>query len=177
MRNTNQAQICNTHFSDQDTQTMREVPTTLKSRLWPKKSLAVYTGAMMFIVLWGFLEQENEFMGQLCWVNKSGLPSLLPLSLHISLKLLYSYQGTDLGQTSLNTFFKTFHLSRRPYRFPLSTSALSSTKQPQQLVQNTDAPVPRHALCWACPSPCLSLVFSFPRTQCKLEPLQEASSC
>lgn len=152
LRNTNWAQICHTHFSDQE-----EMPTTLKRRLWPKKSLAAYARAMMFIVLWDFLEQEDGFMGQLCWVSKSRLPSLLAFSPHISLKLLYSYQGIDLSQMSLNTFFKTFYLSRWPYHFPSSTSNLSSTKQSQRLVQNIDAPFPQHALCWTCPSP----VFSF----------------
>lgn len=29
-------------FSDQGTQVREEIPTTLKNRLWPKKSLAVY---------------------------------------------------------------------------------------------------------------------------------------
>lgn len=39
------------NFSEQDVQVTKKMPKTLKSKPWPMKSLAVYTGAMIFFVL------------------------------------------------------------------------------------------------------------------------------
>lgn len=39
------------NFSEQDMQVAKKMPKTLKSRLWPKKSLVVCIGVMIYFVL------------------------------------------------------------------------------------------------------------------------------
>lgn len=101
-------------FSDQGTQVREEIPTTSKNRLWPTTSLTAYR---IFIIVWDFLEQENELLRELWWISRSGFPA--PPTPHIPMNLLGGYQEIDVGQLSLYNFLKSFHMPRRPHGSPI----------------------------------------------------------